>query len=37
MATVKNEIVPARLAIKSMMDSGYKNAAYALAELCKLC
>ncbi len=33
MATVKNEIVPARLAIKSMMDSGYKNAAYALAEL----
>lgn len=33
MATIKNEIVPARLAIKSMMDSGYKNAAYALAEL----
>lgn len=32
MATI-NEIVPARLAIKSMMDSGYKNAAYALAEL----
>jgi hypothetical protein len=33
MASIKNEIVPARLAIKSMMDSGYKNAAYALAEL----
>lgn len=33
MATVKIEIVPARLAIKAMMDSGYKNAAYALAEL----
>ena len=27
------EIVPAKLAIKAMMDSGYKNAAYALAEL----
>lgn len=26
-------IVPAQLAIKAMMDSGYKNAAYALAEL----
>jgi len=33
MVNIKNEIVPARLAIKSMMDSGYKNAAYALAEL----
>ena len=33
MVGIKNEIVPARLAIKSMMDSGYKNAAYALAEL----
>jgi Histidine kinase-, DNA gyrase B-, and HSP90-like ATPase len=30
---VKAEIVPAKLAIKAMMDSGYKNAAYALAEL----
>jgi hypothetical protein len=26
-------IVPAQLAIKAMMDSGYKNAAYAIAEL----
>jgi hypothetical protein len=33
METVKIEIVPAKLAIKAMMDSGYKNAAYALAEL----
>ncbi|MCE3270968.1 MAG: ATP-binding region ATPase domain protein [Ramlibacter sp.] len=29
----KVEIVPARLAVKAMRDNGYKNAAYALAEL----
>jgi hypothetical protein len=27
------EIVPARLAVKAMRDNGYRNAAYALAEL----
>ena len=27
------EIVPAHLAVKAMRDNGYKNAAYALAEL----
>src|SRR6476620_571485 len=27
------DIVPARLAVKAMRDNGYKNAAYALAEL----
>ncbi len=27
------EIVPARLAVKAMRDNGYKNAAYAIAEL----
>ena len=26
-------IVPASLAVKAMRDSGYKNAAYAIAEL----
>jgi len=30
---VDYEIVPAALAVKSMRDNGYKNAAYALAEL----
>ncbi len=30
---VSHEIVPARLAVKAMRDSGYKNAAYAIAEL----
>ena len=29
----KVEIVPARLAVKAMRDNGYKNAAYAIAEL----
>jgi hypothetical protein len=29
----KVEIVPAHLAVKAMRDNGYKNAAYALAEL----
>lgn len=29
----KNEIVPAYLAVKAMRDNGYKNAAYAIAEL----
>lgn len=29
----KMDIVPARLAVKAMRDNGYKNAAYALAEL----
>jgi hypothetical protein len=29
----KVEIVPARLAVKAMRDNGYKNAAYAVAEL----
>ncbi len=34
MATVNTfEFVPASLAIKAMRDSGYKNAAYAIAEL----
>jgi hypothetical protein len=28
-----NQIIPARLAVKAMRDNGYKNAAYALAEL----
>jgi hypothetical protein len=28
-----NSIVPAHLAVKAMRDNGYKNAAYALAEL----
>lgn len=27
------DIIPAHLAIKSMRDNGYKNAAYAIAEL----
>jgi hypothetical protein len=30
---VTYEIVPAELAVKAMRDSGYKNAAYAIAEL----
>jgi hypothetical protein len=29
----KVEIIPARLAVKAMRDNGYKNAAYAIAEL----
>jgi hypothetical protein len=29
----KVDIVPARLAVKAMRDNGYKNAAYAIAEL----
>ncbi len=29
----EHDIVPAHLAVKAMRDSGYKNAAYALAEL----
>ena len=29
----KVEIVPAHLAVKAMRDNGYKNAAYAVAEL----
>jgi hypothetical protein len=37
MATVESEqgfdVVPTRLAVKAMRDSGYKNAAYAIAEL----
>lgn len=37
MATVNSEpnfdVVPTRLAVKAMRDSGYKNAAYAIAEL----
>jgi len=33
MDKVKIQIVPPKLAIKAMMDSGYRNAAYALAEL----
>jgi hypothetical protein len=33
MEPVKIEIVPVNLAIKAMMDSGYRNTAYALAEL----
>ena len=28
-----NSIVPAHLAVKAMRDNGYKNAAYAIAEL----
>jgi anti-sigma regulatory factor (Ser/Thr protein kinase) len=28
-----NSIVPAHLAVKAMRDNGYKNAAYAVAEL----
>jgi Histidine kinase-, DNA gyrase B-, and HSP90-like ATPase len=31
--TPRVEIVPARLAVKAMRDNGYKNAAYAIAEL----
>ncbi|MCC5814380.1 MAG: ATP-binding protein [Leptospira sp.] len=31
--SVRHDIVPAHLAIQSMRDNGYKNAAYALAEL----
>lgn len=31
--TDRVEIVPARLAVKAMRDNGYKNAAYAVAEL----
>ena len=30
---MSNDIVPPRLAVKAMRDNGYKNAAYALAEL----
>ncbi len=37
MATVDHEqnfdVIPTRLAVKAMRDSGYKNAAYAIAEL----
>ena len=29
----KVEIIPAHLAVKAMRDNGYKNAAYAIAEL----
>lgn len=28
-----HDIVPAHLVVKAMRDSGYKNAAYAIAEL----
>lgn len=31
--SLRHDIVPAHLAIQSMRDNGYKNAAYALAEL----
>ena len=31
--TLKHDIVPAHLAVQAMRDNGYKNAAYALAEL----
>jgi hypothetical protein len=30
---IKHDIVPAHLAVEAMRDNGYKNAAYALAEL----
>jgi Histidine kinase-, DNA gyrase B-, and HSP90-like ATPase len=30
---IDNSIVPAHLAVKAMRDNGYKNAAYAIAEL----
>jgi hypothetical protein len=30
---VTHDIIPAHLAVKAMRDSGYKNAAYAIAEL----
>lgn len=30
---IKHDIVPAHLAVQAMRDNGYKNAAYALAEL----
>ena len=33
MATNSHDIVPAHLAVRAMRDNGYKNAAYALAEL----
>ena len=33
MSTESVDIVPAHLAVKAMRDNGYKNAAYALAEL----
>ena len=33
MATNPHDIVPAHLAVQAMRDNGYKNAAYALAEL----
>ena len=32
-ATEEHDIVPAHLAVKAMRDNGYKNAAYAIAEL----
>jgi hypothetical protein len=32
-ATEDHDIVPAHLAVKAMRDNGYKNAAYAIAEL----
>ena len=31
--TLKHDIVPAHLAVQAMRDNGYKNAAYAIAEL----
>ncbi|MFE4105848.1 ATP-binding protein [Almyronema epifaneia] len=31
--TTRRDIVPAHLAVKAMRDNGYKNAAYAIAEL----
>lgn len=33
MATNSHDIVPAHLAVQAMRDNGYKNAAYAIAEL----
>ena len=33
MATNPHDIVPAHLAVQAMRDNGYKNAAYAIAEL----
>ncbi|MFM6209134.1 ATP-binding protein, partial [Planktothrix sp.] len=33
MTTNPHDIVPAHLAVQAMRDNGYKNAAYAIAEL----